>query len=183
MNKRDLKKLSKSELIELFLKHEALDNTIVPPPELIKSTSKQEKPNTVVNRKPNKVYNHGDLLNDDPLQDFTVTNDPFERTMNKIRKLNKRTKAVGDAITDRYDTLMKTNEDVIVYPKMNVSLNKFRKEEAKLTKSMRKEGSLFLKLFEKRLGGIEGPRETISITLFVEIREGLLVVEKNIWTV
>ena len=159
MNKRDLKKLSKLELIKLLLKN--------------------KKPETIDKKNQKKAYNHNNLFNDDPFPDFTITNDPFERTMNKVHKLNNRTKLVDDAISDRYGALTKSNEDVIIYPKMNVSLNKFRKEEAKLTKSMRKEGSSFQKLFEKRLDGIEGPQETISITLFVEIKEGLLVVEKT----
>ena len=43
--------------------------------------------------------------------------------MNKIHKLNKRIKLADDAISDGYSALTRLNEDVIIYPKMNVSLN------------------------------------------------------------
>jgi len=60
MNKRDLEKLSKSELIKLLLKQE-----------------KKKPENTMVNKKPNKkqkvVYNHDNLFDNDPFPDFAVT--------------------------------------------------------------------------------------------------------------
>lgn len=98
--------------------------------------------------------------------------------MKKVHKSNRRIKSVDDKITDKYNALTQSKKDVIVYPKVNVSLNKFRKEEAKLTKSLKKNSS-FLKLFEKRLDSNEGERESVSITLFVDIRDGLIVNENT----
>ena len=60
MDKASLKKLNKSELIEMLLKLEA-------------------------NKKPKKVvHTQDDLMNDDPFPNFIIKNDPFERTMDKV---------------------------------------------------------------------------------------------------
>ena len=100
--------------------------------------------------------------------------DPFEEMIKKVRKTNIYMKSTDNRITDRYNTLVDP-KDVIFYPRVDVSLNQFRKEEAKLTKSLRKRGSSFLELFRKRLASIDGKRERISITLFVDIQDGLLI--------
>lgn len=73
MNKRDLKKLSKSELIKLLLKQEKKKPEII----VVDDTKPNDKPK----KKQKKVYNHDNLFNDDPFPDFTVINDPFERIM------------------------------------------------------------------------------------------------------
>lgn len=119
------------------------------------------------------------LFEDDPFPDFIIEDNPFEQVMKNVNKSSKSIKSENDKITKRYKRLTKSKADVLIYPKENVSLNKFRKEEAKLTESMRKKGSSFFKLFEKRLDSIKGKREKISITLFVDIRDGLTIDDKT----
>ena len=85
MNKRDLKKLSKSQLIKMLLKQEKKKPEII----VVDDTKKTSK------SKQQKVYNHGNLFNDDPFPKFVVTNDPFENRMikatNKGRYINEQT--------------------------------------------------------------------------------------------
>ena len=59
MNKSDLKKLSKSQLIKLLLKQEKKKPEII----VVDDTKKTNK------SKQQKVYNHGNLFNDDPFKD------------------------------------------------------------------------------------------------------------------
>ena len=65
------------------------------------------------------------------------------------------------------------------YQRKDVSLNEFRKEEARLTKSMNRRGSSFQNLFERRLTRMGGKRERISITLIVDILDGLRITRKS----
>ena len=59
MNKRDLKKLSKSQLTKMLLKQEKKKPEII----VVDDTKKTNK------SKQQKVYNHGNLFNDDPFKD------------------------------------------------------------------------------------------------------------------
>ena len=59
MNKKDLKKLSKSQLIKMLLKQEKKKPEII----VVDDTKKTNK------SKQQKVYNHGNLFNDDPFKD------------------------------------------------------------------------------------------------------------------
>ena len=71
MNKSSLEKLSKTQLIELLLK--------------------QQKPKKVeVKPKKQVAFNLENLFDEDPFPEYVVTNDPFERTMNKINRQNKK---------------------------------------------------------------------------------------------
>ena len=58
MNKRDLKKLSKSQLIKMLLKQERNKSEII----VVDDTKKNKKP-----KQQKKVYNHGNLFNDEPI--------------------------------------------------------------------------------------------------------------------
>ena len=107
MNKRDLKKLSKSELIKLLLKQEKKKPEII----VVDDTKKTNK------SKQQKVYNHGNLFNDDPFPEFVVTNDPFENRMikatNKGRYINEQT----SYIDKKYKSIMSSLDDVKPSPK------------------------------------------------------------------
>ena len=96
MNKSDLKKMSKSQLIKMLLK--------------------QEKPN-VIKPAPNKVvYNHENLFEDDPFPDFigkVVKNNPFEKTMKKLSKKEKRIKKNSSKIDKKYQKLMSNQKTKI----------------------------------------------------------------------
>ena len=107
MNKRDLKKLSKSQLIKMLLKQEKKKPEII----VVDDTKKTNK------SKQQKVYNHGNLFNDDPFPEFVVTNDPFENRMikatNKGRYINERT----SYIDKKYKSIMSSLDDVKPFPK------------------------------------------------------------------
>ena len=89
ISKRDLKKLSKSQLIKLLLKQNNKKPKII----VVDDTKKTKKP------KQQKVYNHGNLFNDDPFPEFVVTNNPFENRMikatNKGRDINEQTSYIN----------------------------------------------------------------------------------------
>ena len=67
--------------------------------------------------KQQKVYNHGNLFNDDPFPEFVVTNDPFENRMikatNKGRYINEQT----SYIDKKYKSIMSSLDDVKPFPK------------------------------------------------------------------
>ena len=108
MNKRDLKKLSKSQLIKMLLKQEKKKPEII----VVDDTKKNKKP-----KQQKKVYNHGNLFNDDPFPEFVVTNDPFENRMikatNKGRDINEQT----SYIDKKYKSIMSSLDDVKPSPK------------------------------------------------------------------
>ena len=108
MDKRDLKKLSKSQLIKMLLKQEKKKPEII----LVDDTKKTKKP-----KQQKKVYNHGNLFNDDPFHEFVVTNDPFENRMikatNKGRDINEQT----SYIDKKYKSIMSSLDDVKPSPK------------------------------------------------------------------
>ena len=97
MNKRDLKKLSKSELIKLLLKQEKKPEIIV-----VDDTKQIDKPK----KKQKKVYNHDNLFDDNPFPDFVITNDPLKRTMNKVNKQGKNINEQTALINDKYSKLV-----------------------------------------------------------------------------
>ena len=161
MNEKDLEKLDKSELIKLLLKQNA----------------KPVKPTKITRErkvKPKLNYNLEDLFDDDPFPDFkpVVTNDPFDEEMNKVRRMERKMNKMNESVENKYKSLQ-TGNVVITYPKTNVSWNKFRREENRFTKTTRK-GSSFFNLFEKRIDKIPGEREKISITINVDIWNGII---------
>ena len=79
---------------------------------VVDDTKKTKKP-----RQQKKVYNHGNLFNDDPFPEFVVTNDPFENKMikatNKGRDINEQT----SYIDKKYKSIMSSLDDVKPSPK------------------------------------------------------------------
>jgi len=159
MNKASLKKLSKSQLIKLLLKHE-------------------KKPeNTMVNKKPNKkqkvVYNHDNLFDDDLFPDFAVTSDPFERTMKKVNKHNKNIDKQTSSINDKYSKLVTDEKKVTHYPMIKATLDEFRKEELKRSNDKNKRLKSFVELFGKRLNDMQGSRDKVSIRIHIKLSHAL----------
>ena len=98
--------------------------------------------------------------------------------MRKVYKMNTKIYDTNKKITEKYNALNKVEEDdsdddenIIEYPKRQVSLQKFRIEEARRSNTIRKKGSSFLKLFGKRLDSMEGERKKVSITLYADIKD------------
>ena len=142
MNKSDLKKLSKSELIKLLLKQE------------------KKKP---------KIYNHDNLFDDDQFPDFVVTNDPFEKMMIKVNKQGKNINEQTALINDKYSKLVTKEKKVHNYPIIKATLNQYRKDEMKLSNDKNKRLKSFVDLFAKRLNEMQGKEETVSITIHVKL--------------
>ena len=159
MNKMNLNKLSKSQLIELLLKQ-------------------QKKPKEVVKKKKKVVYNHENLFNEDPFPDYVVTNDPFERSMIKV---NNRKRDIDEKLINidtKYNNLMsKTNQvnDTVStqkirnYPMIKATLDDFRRSEIRISTDKNRAKVSFIKLFKTRLDKIPGKREMVSISLDVEV--------------
>ena len=107
MKKKDLKKLTKSQLIKMLLKQEKKKSEII----VVDDTKKTNK------SKQQKVYNHGNLFNDDPFPEFVTTNNPFENRMikatNKGRYINEQT----SYIDKKYKSIMSSLDDVKPIPK------------------------------------------------------------------
>ena len=163
MNQKDLQNLTKDQLINLLLNKDKPKKDVKP---------KKEK---------KTVSNLENLFKDDPFPDFVVKREvktPFDETMKKIKRKAKKSKSEFDRVTEKFERLFSTKPNVVMYPKESVSLDEFRREEAELTGKYKK-GSSFVNLFEKRLESIEGRRENISITLFVDINNGLITEKKT----
>ena len=97
MNKRDLKKLSKSQLIKMLLKLEKKKPEII----VVDDTKKTNK------SKQQKVYNHGNLFNDDPFENRMI------KATNKGRYINEQT----SYIDKKYKSIMSSLDDVKPFPK------------------------------------------------------------------
>ena len=132
MNEKDLEKLDKSELIKLFLKQNA----------------KPVKPTKVTRErkmKPKLNYNLEDLLDDGPFPDFKPVVTPFDKKMNKVHRMERKINKMNETIENKYKTLQAGNV-MITYPKTDVSMNKFRKEENRFTSNKRgPRSSIYLK--------------------------------------
>ena len=149
MNKSDLKKLSKSELIKLLLK--------------------QEKPK----KKQKVVYNHDNLFDDNPFPDFAVTHDPFERTMKKVNKQDKNINEQTSLINDRYSKLVTDEKKVTHYPMIKATLDEFRKEEIKRSNDKNKRLKSLVDLFGTRHNEMQVYRDKVSIRIHIELSHAL----------
>ena len=145
MNKKDLKKLSKSELIKLLLKQE-------------KSKPSPVKPKQKV------FYNHDNLFNNDP---FKKT--PFEKTLRKVNKQNKNINEQIASINDKYSKLVTKENKVRHFPMIKATLDQFRKDEIKRSNDKHRRLKSFVDLFGKRLDEIQGKRESVSITIHIKL--------------
>ena len=79
MNKKDLKKLSKSQLIKMLLKQEKKKPEII----VVDDTKKTKK------LKQQKVYNHGNLFNDDPFKDEVALREPAKHIKPRDPKMGR----------------------------------------------------------------------------------------------
>lgn len=167
MNENDLKNLSRSDLIALLMKLNKKANE-----------PKSEKPKPVKPKsvKPILNCNLQELFTDDTFPDFNPVVTPFDRKMDKIRRTEREINKMSESVENKY-MMLQSGEVVITYPKINVSMNRFRKEESRLT--FNKKGSSFFHLFERRLSTVPGKREKISITVNVDIWNGIITTSKT----
>ena len=135
MNQASLEKLSKSQLIELLLK--------------------QQKPKKVeVKPKKQVSFNLENLFDEDPFPEYVVTNDPFERTMSKINRQNKKIDKKSALLDEEYTKVVKNDKEIYRYPMREASLDQYRKEELKSTTYDKKRFKSFVKLFKKRINAL-----------------------------
>ena len=146
MNKGDLKKLSKSQLINLLLK---------------------QKPEKVQN-KPKVAYNLENLFNDD-----VFPSDPYNTNMKKVKKMKKELDQQTVQIDDKYQKIKPLQyENVEVYPIMKTKLNDFRQDEIQISKDKNKAQKGFIELFKTRLNNISDKKRIVSMTINVRINTG-----------
>ena len=168
MNENELKNMNHSELIALVMKLNKKANQ--------KPKSDKPKPVKPKSVKPKLNYNLQELFDDDQFPDFNPGVTPFDKKMREIRRLERKINKMSETVENKY-TMLQTGEVVITYPKIDVSMNKFRREESRLT--FNKKGSSFFNLFERRLSTIPGKREKISITINVDIWNGIVTSGKT----
>ena len=116
MNKKYLKRLSKSELIKLFLKQEKKKPEII----VVDDTKKNKNP-----KQQKKVYNHGNLFNDDPFENRMII------ATNKGRYINEQT----SYINKKYKSIMSSLDDVKPIPKPRTKITQIQKALKNSTKS------------------------------------------------
>ena len=54
------------------------------------------------NKQKKVKYNLDNLLNDDLFPDFVITDDPFEKRMEKINRIRKEIEAINNEISNRF---------------------------------------------------------------------------------
>ena len=177
MNKISLEKLSKAELIALLMKQQIRKPKIIVVDDTKPSPKPIEKPKKV-------VHTQDDLLNNDPFPDFVITNNPFERKMDKVNNKKRGIDEQSFDIDSKYQKLMSepeadtSTQKIRYYPKIETTLGEFRKDEMKFSNDKLKQKKSFYKLFETRLENIPGNRETVSISIDVVIKKRSLTDKK-----
>lgn len=146
MNKSYLKKLSKSQLINLLLKQ------------------KPEK----VQKKPKVAYNLENLFNDD-----VFPSDLYNTKMKKVKKMKKELDQQTVQIDDKYQKIKPLQyENVEVYPIIKTKLNDLRQDEIQISKDKNKAQKRFIELFKTRLNNISDKKRIVSMTINVRINTG-----------
>ena len=125
MKKSELKNISQSELIALVMK---LNKKANKKPEPIKPTKVKRERKV----KPKLNYNLEDLFEEDPFPDFNPIVTPFDKKMNKVRRMERKINKMNETVENKYKSFQ-TGNIVITHPKTDVSMNKFRKEESRFT--------------------------------------------------
>ena len=88
---------------------------------LNKETNRKRKPVEPKIKQTKVNYNLEHLFDDDPFPDFkpVVTNDPFDKEMNKVRRMERKMNKMNETIENKYESLQ-TGNVVITYPKIDV---------------------------------------------------------------
>ena len=97
---------------------------------------------------------------------------PFEDTLQEIRRKDAEQQAIIEEQERKYEKML-TGRDIVVYPKISVSLDEFRREEAAKVNKFGK-NSAFVDLFEDRIEKIPGEWDFVAITPLVTIQTGLI---------
>ena len=99
------------------------------------------KPIDKPKKKQKKAYNLNDLFNDDPFSDLMITNNPFERKMDKVNNKEREIERQSSEINSKHQKLMSEPEadaagthKIHDYPMIKATLGEFRKDELKLSK-------------------------------------------------
>ena len=103
--------------------------------------------------------------------------DPMLQTLEEIRQKDAEQQAIFREQEQKFEKML-TGRDIVYYPKINVSLDEFRREESAKVNNFGRNSS-FLDLFEDRIEKIPGERTFGSITLFVTIQTGLTEEERT----
>lgn len=119
------------------------------------------------------VYNHENLFDKDPFPDYVVTNDPFERTISKVNRRNKKLDEKSALLDVEYTKVVKNDKEIYRYPMREASLDQYRREELKSADDKNKRFKSFVKLFKKRISGLRQKKKTMSMTIDAKIVHSL----------
>ena len=124
--------------------------------------------------KTEKVYNHDNLVDDDLFPELAITN-PIERMMIKASNKGRDIDEKSFNIDSKYQNMMSNQNDtvstqkVLDYPMIKTSLLSLQHNEQKRSTDKNKAKISFIILFEHRINRIPGDRETVSVSLDVEV--------------
>ena len=124
-------------------------------------------------KKQKVVHTQDDLLNNDPFPDYVITNNPFERKMDKVNNKKREIDIQSSDIDNKHQNIMsesvQNEQKIHDYPMIKATLGEFRKDELKLSKDKLRQKKSFCRLFETRLNNVPGNKETVSISVIAEI--------------
>ena len=124
--------------------------------------------------KTEKVYNHDNLVDDDLFPELAITN-PIERMMIKASNKGRDIDEKSFNIDSKYQNMISNQNDtvstqkVLDYPMIKTSLLSLQHNEQKRSTDKNKAKISFIILFENRINRIPGDRETVSVSLDVEV--------------
>ena len=110
-SKKELKKLTKSQLINMLLKKDE------PKPKKDELKQKKEK----------KAFNLENLFEDDPFPEYVIKENPFDKTMNEVKSLNNKIRLKVDKTTKKFKWMINPKPEKIKIKQTNKALREYTK--------------------------------------------------------
>ena len=139
--------------------------------QLIEQLQQQNK-ELAAKQKPNQKENEGQKSNEQPQKD------PMQQAIDEVRQKDDEFQAINREQDERFRQQeqkfekARTGRDILYYPKIAVSLDAFRRDEAAMVNNYQMKSS-FADLFQNRLDQIPGERILLSVQPSVTIQTGL----------
>ena len=154
------------------------DYTKLTQEQLIQLLQSRDRQLAAVKQKPKKRKTENDRKMANIKQNKTKKVDPLKQTIEQIRKqiadqveVDEKQEAAFKIQEQKFEK-SRTGRDIVYYPKIGVSLDAFRRDEAAKVNNF-KQGSSFADLFKNRLDQMPGDRVLLSVQPFVTIETGL----------
>ena len=154
------------------------DYTKLTQEQLIELLRSRDQQLAAVKQKPNEGKTENDRKMANTNRKKTEKVDPLKQTIEQIRKqiadqveVDEKQEAAFRVQEQKMEK-SKTGRDIVYYPKIAVSLDAFRRDEAAKVNNF-KQGSSFADLFKNRIDQMPGDRVLLSVQPFVTIETGL----------